>query len=109
MRTAPVFLLVVLWSASCLSGAELKGYVSDAACGWNNAREGKEAKECALKCVKGGWDPVFVPDGETKELKFADKKAVMGFVGDHVLITGEVAKGVVVVRQIRLLSVKSHR
>ena len=43
-----------------VSAAEMKGYISDAACGWNNARNAKDAKECAQKCVKAGWDPVFV-------------------------------------------------
>jgi hypothetical protein len=29
--------------------AEMTGYISDAPCGWNNARPGKEAKECVQK------------------------------------------------------------
>ena len=85
-----------------LAAAELQGYISDEACGWNNAREGKEAKECARTCVKGGWPPVFVPDGSMKTYKIAEKDKVMAFVGDHVAITGELKGESVVVRAIRL-------
>ena len=70
-------------------GATLKGYISDAACGWNNARESKEAKECAQKCVKAGWDPVFVPDGNMNTYKIRDKARVAAFVGEHVVVSGK--------------------
>lgn len=92
------------------SGAELLGYVSDEACGWNNAREGKEAKECARVCVhKGGWPPVFVLDGGMKAYKIpakAERDRVMPFVGDHVAIVGEIKGENVVVRSVRLAPVK---
>lgn len=79
--------------ATLLLAAELQGYVSDEACGWNNAREGKEAKECAEKCVKAGWPPVFVLDGGMKVFKIsaaADRQKVLPFVGLHVTVTGEI-------------------
>jgi hypothetical protein len=66
-----------------------KGYISDAACGWNNARESKEAKECAQKCVRAGWDPVFVPDGSMNTYKVRDKTKVASFVGEHVVVSGK--------------------
>ena len=75
-----------------LAAADLTGYISDAACGWNNAREGKEARECAEVCVKAGWPPVFVLDGGMKVFKISaepDRKKVMPFVGVHVTVTGE--------------------
>lgn len=87
-----------------LSAAELKGYISDAACGWNNARSTPEAKECAVKCVKGGWDPVFVLDGKMDVYKIADKSKVMALVGEHVAITGAIAKDAVTIRSIRKLA-----
>ena len=55
-----IYLVLLLLTAAAAWPAEMKGYISDAACGWNNARPGNPAKECAQKCVKGGWDPVFV-------------------------------------------------
>lgn len=82
-------------------GAELTGYISDAACGWNNARNSPEAKDCARKCVNAGWDPVFVPDGDMNTYKFKDKRAVLPFVGEHVAIVGEMRNGTVTVRKIR--------
>lgn len=86
-----------------LTGAELRGYISDEACGWNNARSTKEAKECAVKCVRAGWAPVFIRDGDTAAYKVSDKAKVMPFVGEHVTITGVLGKDSVTVRRIRKL------
>lgn len=97
----PLFLLFAVSAALC--SAELKGYISDAACGWNNARNAPEAKECAMKCVKGGWDPVFVRDGGMDVYKIADKSKAMAFVGDRVSITGVITKDSVTIRAIRKL------
>ncbi|MDZ4796782.1 MAG: hypothetical protein SGI92_01365 [Bryobacteraceae bacterium] len=97
------FLLMSLVSG-LLSSAELKGYISDAACGWNNARSTPEAKECALKCVKAGWDPVFVLDGKMDVYKIADKNKVMALVGEHVAITGAITKDAVSIRSVRKLA-----
>jgi hypothetical protein len=83
-------------------GADWNGYISDAACGWNNARNTKEAKECARVCVKAGWEPVFVPDGGMDAYKFSDKgKQALPFVGEKVRITGTRKGGVVTVQKIR--------
>lgn len=92
-----------LWAA--LLAAEYHGYISDEACGWNNAREGKEAKECARVCVKGGWPPVFVRDGGMAVFKIpvaADRDKVMAFVGDHVTITGTLKGEIITVEKVRL-------
>jgi hypothetical protein len=85
--------------------AEYHGYISDEACGWNNAREGKEAKECARVCVKGGWAPVFVRDGGMVVFRIpvkADRDKVLPFVGDHVTITGTLKGESLTVEKIRL-------
>ncbi len=97
--------LLLLPGVLCLSlsAAEIRGYISDAACGWNNARPGKEAKECAVRCVKAGWDPVFIRDGDTNAYKIGDKSKVMSFVGDHVVINGTLSKDAVKVQSIRRL------
>ncbi len=76
-----------------LAAAEIQGYISDAACGWNNARPGKEAQECAKKCVDAGWAPVFVLDGGMSVFKIeekAERAKVLPFVGEHVTIAGEI-------------------
>jgi len=93
---------LLLWLSMSISAGELTGYISDEPCGWNNARPGKEAKECAVKCVKAGWQPVFVPDGKMNTYKVSDKKLVMPFVGDHVAVEGEIKNDVLVVKKVRL-------
>ena len=95
-----LFCAAVLVSASSF-GAEMTGYISDAACGWNNARPGAEARECARRCVKGGWDPVLIVDGKTESLKIAQKDKALPFVGEHVAIQGKVTGGAVSIVSIR--------
>jgi hypothetical protein len=80
---------------------EIMGYISDAPCGWNNARPGKEAKECARKCVRAGWDPVFVPDGQMNAYKISDKAMVLPHVGDHVAVVGELKNDTLILKKIR--------
>lgn len=90
---------------AALSAAQMTGYISDSACGWNNARPGKEAKECAQKCVKlGGWPPVFVKDGQMEVLKISDNKSVLPYVGEHVSIVGSVKGDTLVVKSVRRTS-----
>jgi hypothetical protein len=89
---------------AALLAAELHGYISDAACGWNNAREGKEAKECAQVCVKGGWPAVFVRDGGMAVFKIpvpAEYDKVLPFVGEHVTITGTIEGDTMRVQSVR--------
>lgn len=104
--------LISILALAPVSGAELLGYISDEACGWNNARPGKEAKECARVCVKGGWPPVFVQDGGMKAYKIpeqAGRDKVMAFVGDHVAITGEIKGETVTVRAVRLAPIAGEK
>ena len=92
-------LLVVL-----LAAAEIQGYISDEACGWNNARPGKAAQECARKCVDAGWPPVLVRDEGVALFTIenqAERASVLPFVGEHVTITGEIVGETVRVRKIR--------
>src|SRR5918993_5051364 len=98
MRFLPIYYSLVV---SLAGAAEIPGYISDAACGWNNARPGKEARECAQKCVKlGGWPPVFVKDGQMEVLKINDKKLVMPYVGEHVSIVGTVKGDTLIVKTV---------
>ena len=93
------FLLV----SSLASATDWTGYISDAACGWNNARNTKGVKECARACVKAGWEPVFVPDGGMDAYKLADKgKQALPFVGEKVRITGTRKGDIVTIQKIRL-------
>jgi hypothetical protein len=98
MQRFGLFLLTAIAAAA----AQMTGYISDSACGWNNARPGKEAKECAQKCVKlGGWPPVFVKDGQMEVLKISDKAVVMPYVGEHVSVVGTVKGDTLIVKTVR--------
>jgi hypothetical protein len=95
---------VIALAVVLLAAAEIQGYISDAACGWNNARPGKEAQECARKCVDAGWPPVLVLDGGMTLLKIenkAERESVLPFVGEHVTITGEISGETLRVKAIR--------
>jgi hypothetical protein len=94
-------ILLTVAAAWLTSGAEMTGYISDAACGWNNARPAKEAKECAGKCVRAGWDPVFVADGSREVTRIANTSRALPFVGDHVTIRGTLARDLVTIATIR--------
>jgi hypothetical protein len=101
--------LVLLWlwfSGALLYGAELKGYISDAACGWNNARGTKEARECVLACLKNGFDPVFILDGDMNTYTVSDKAKVRPFAGERVVITGRMDGKKVIVEKVRKLTAK---
>lgn len=93
--------VVLVTMASVAFGGQMTGYISDEPCGWNNARPGQEAKECAVKCVRAGWAPVFVLDGQRESFKIQDKTKVLPFVGDHVVIVGDLKGDTVSVRSIR--------
>ena len=87
-----------------VTAAEFQGYISDEACGWNNARPGKEAQECAKRCVDAGWPSVFVRDGGMAVFKIeakAQQQLVRPFVGDHVTVTGEITGEKLVVKTIK--------
>ena len=99
-------LAIVLWAGSLAWGGELKGYISDAACGWNNARNTKEAKECVRACLKNGFDPVFILDGDMNTYTVSDKAKVLPFAGEHVAITGRMQGNKVIVEEVRKLDEK---
>jgi hypothetical protein len=54
-----------------------------------------------VKCVRAGWDPVFVPDGQRETFKVSDKAKVLPYVGEHVVIVGEFKRGLMSVQSIR--------
>jgi hypothetical protein len=105
MRSVSLLLTVATLSWS----AQMTGYISDAACGWNNARATKEARECAQKCVKVGWDPVFVRDGQMDVLKVADKSKVLPYVGDHVTINAERKGDTLTIKSIRRIPAAAQK
>ena len=78
--------------------AEMTGYISDSKCG---AKGEKDAHaDCAVKCVKGGAEPVFVSDG--KVYKIDDVAKVQDHVGHKVTITGEVKGDTIQVQEVKM-------
>lgn len=90
-----IILLSTVCAALCLPGLagdkKLTGYVSDSFCGAGNANDTPASKECALRCVKDGAAPVFVDSATQKVYQFATPAKANGFVGEKVVVTGEIS------------------
>ncbi len=72
------------------------GYISDEHCGAKG--NGPEHADCAKKCVKNGYAPVFVV-GE-KVYKITDPKKVSKYIGEKVTITGTMTDDAIDVEKI---------
>ena len=72
------------------------GYISDSHCGakGNNAAHA----ECAKKCVKEGYAPVFVVGD--KVYAISDPKKVGDYIGDKVTITGTITDNTIEIEKI---------
>ena len=62
------------------------GYISDAHCGAKGNNAGHA--DCAKKCVKDGYAPVFVVGDKVYAIN--DPKKVSSYIGDKVTITGTI-------------------
>jgi hypothetical protein len=62
------------------------GYISDSHCGAKGNSDGHA--DCAKKCVKQGYAPVFVVGDKVYAIN--DPKKVSNFIGDKVTITGTI-------------------
>src|SRR5271155_1209912 len=64
------------------------GYISDSNCGAKGAND--KARECTIKCVKGGAKYVFVNDADKKVFIVDAQDKVAGHAGHHVTVKGTV-------------------
>jgi hypothetical protein len=84
------YLLLLLVTFSLAAFAADKGtwtgYISDAHCGAKGNNDGHA--DCAKKCVKEGYAPVFVVGD--KVYAIMDPKKVSKYIGDKVTITGTI-------------------
>src|SRR5215472_3482318 len=64
------------------------GYISDSKCGAKGANDG--ARECTIKCVKGGAKYVFVNDADKKVYAIDAQDKVVDHAGHHVTVKGSV-------------------
>jgi hypothetical protein len=67
------------------------GYISDSNCGAKGANTG--ARECTIKCVKGGAKYVFVNDADKKVYLVDAQDKVAEHAGHHVTVKGTVDGG----------------
>jgi hypothetical protein len=82
-------LLMVLFFSLALYAADKgtwTGYISDSHCGAKGNNDGHE--DCAKKCIKDGYAPVFVVGD--KVYTISDTKKVSKFIGKKVTITGTI-------------------
>ena len=82
-------LLLALFSSLAIYAAEKgtwTGYISDSHCGAKGNSEGHA--DCAKKCVKNGYAPVFVVGDKVYAIN--DPKKVSKYIGDKVTITGTI-------------------
>ena len=67
------------------------GYISDSNCGAKGANN--NARECTIKCVKGGAKYVFVNDEDKKVYVVDAQDRVAEHAGHHVIVKGTVEGG----------------
>ena len=67
------------------------GYISDSNCGAKGAND--KARECTIKCVKGGAKYVFVNDADKKVYVVDPQDKVADHAGHHVIVKGTVDGG----------------
>lgn len=96
MVGAMLLLQVTIAASAKAKSITVTGWVSDESCGALHTKPGGE--DCVLKCLRGGahvghpeWKPqrmVFVTDEGQKIWVVVNPKALKGFEGKHVTITG---------------------
>ena len=98
LMIAALFLFqIAITGSTKTKSITVTGWVSDEACGAMHTKPGGE--DCVLKCLRGGahvghpeWKPqrmVFVTDEGHKIWVVVNPKALKGFEGKHVTITGQ--------------------
>ena len=90
--------LAMLFSVAAFAGDKGKwtGYISDAHCGAKGNNPGHA--ECAKKCVKEGYAPVFVVGDKVYAIHNPEK--VDNFIGDKVTIKGTLTDGSIDIKKI---------
>jgi hypothetical protein len=76
------------------------GYISDSNCGAKGAND--NARECTIKCVKGGAKYVFVNDADKKVYVVDAQDKVADHAGHHVIVKGTVDGGTLKLESIEM-------
>jgi len=108
-----VFAIVAFVAVRSISAAPTTwtGKISDAMCGADHkANGGTEAKDhdCAVKCVKGGSEYVFINSADKKVYKISNQtfKDLEAHAGHTVQLTGELKDGSITVSKIAMPKAK---
>lgn len=90
--------LAMLFSVAAFAGDKGKwtGYISDSHCGAKGNNAGHA--ECAKKCVKEGYAPVFVVGDKVYTINNPEK--VDKYIGDKVTIKGTITDGAIEIQKI---------
>ena len=115
MVAGVLLLQLVIAASGKTKSITVTGWVSDENCGALHTKPGGE--DCVLKCLRGGahvghpeWKPqrmVFVTDDEQKIWVVTNPKALKGFEGKHVTITGHLNAAAKKIRITTVSEVKS--
>ncbi|MGC1614023.1 MAG: DUF5818 domain-containing protein, partial [Candidatus Acidiferrum sp.] len=81
------------------------GYISDSNCGAKGAND--KARECTIRCVKGGAQYVFVNDADKKVYVVDAQDKVAEHAGHHVTVKGTVEGGTLKLESIEMAPAKS--
>ena len=90
--------LVMFFSIAAFAGDKGKwtGYISDSHCGAKGNKPGHA--ECAQKCIKQGFSPVFVVGDKVYAINNPEK--VANFIGEKVTIKGTMTDNAVEIKKI---------
>ena len=115
MVTAILLFQVAIGASAKTKSIKVTGWVSDENCGTLHTKPGGE--DCVLKCLRGGahvghpeWKPqrmVFVTDEGQKIWVVVNPKALRGFEGKHVTITGHLHAAAKKIRVTKASEVKT--
>ncbi len=93
-----LLLLCVFFSVATFAGDKGKwtGYISDSHCGAKG--NSPDHADCAKKCIKDGYAPVFVVGDKVYAINNPEK--VADYIGDKVTITGTITDDAVSIKKI---------
>lgn len=93
-----VLLLGMFFSVAAFAGDKGKwtGYISDSHCGAKGNNPGHA--DCAKKCIKEGYSPVFVVGDKVYAIN--NPKKVAKYIGEKVTITGTITDDTIDIKKI---------
>lgn len=85
----------------------VRGYIMDKGCASKPSMKGNVA--CAKGCIAKGSPAVLVQDKTGKILSIANQDKVADVIGEHVVVTGDVADGAITVDTAKALPARHKK